>query len=84
MKKRLSFFIVVAGAMLCFINCNKTTISSTTQLRVINANPGSQPQNLYLDGTLMVPSSVAYGVDTNVYTVIPGTYNFSIGPTNTT
>ena len=84
MKKRLPIFIVVAGVMLFFINCNKTTISSTTQLRVINVDPGSQPQDLYLDGTLMVPSAVAYGLDTNVYTVIPGTYNFKIGPNGST
>jgi hypothetical protein len=39
---------------------------------------------MYLDGTLLQPSAIAYGANNSTYSIAPGTYNLKIAPTGTT
>ena len=78
---------VLFTALVCsiaFINCNKTTLTTPTSLRVINVYPGSQPQDMYLDDALMQPAAIAYGSKNNYYSIQPGTYTFKVAQTGTT
>jgi hypothetical protein len=78
---------VLLTALVCslaFVNCNKTTLTVATSLRVINVYPSSQPQDMYLDDALVKPAAIAYGDKSNYYSIEPGTYTFKIAPTGTT
>jgi hypothetical protein len=83
MDKRLLQTIILTAVFACFFNCNKTTLVTNTQLRVINVYPGSQAQDMRLDGTLKQPTAITYGLKNAYYSIQPGTYNFTLAPTGT-